>query len=84
MIRTEVFKKTNDDWYGNYENNTCKLIYIGQLSDDLFRVAVWGNDDFGIYKDFETEKEAIEIFEKLKETKVINHKDLYDLGFAIF
>ena len=84
MKQTEIFKKTNDDWYGNFKNNTCQLIYIGELTDGVFRVAVWGDDDFGIDKDFKTEKEAIEMFDKLKKRTIINHKDLYDLGFTNF
>ena len=84
MKRTEILKHTNDDWYGNYENNKCKLCYIGLLSDGTFRVAVWGNDDFGIDKDLKTETEAIEMFNMLKEYKTINHEDLYDLGFTCF
>ena len=84
MERVEVLKNTNDDWHPNFENNTCKLIYIGKLSDGKFRVAVWGNDDFGIDKDFEIESEAIEMFHKLEKYETINHKDLYELEFTNF
>ena len=84
MKRTEIYKKTNDNWYPNYNTNEVKLKYIGKLSDGKFRVACWGNDDFGINKDFETEIEAIDMFEKLKLKEFINHKDLYDLGFTNF
>jgi hypothetical protein len=82
--REPIFKPTTDDWYGNYEVDTCKLKYLGKLSDGKFRVAVWGNDDFGIEKDFDTESEAIDMFDKLAKYEVINHQDLYDLGFVVF
>jgi hypothetical protein len=73
MKRKELFKNTKDDWYGNYPNNQIKLKYIGELSDGKFRVACWGNDDFG--------DEAISTFEILKEYDFINHEDLKFLGF---
>jgi hypothetical protein len=68
MKRIEIYKKTNDNWYGNYNTNEIKLKYIGKLTDNKFRVACWGND-------------AIKMFELLKYKNFINHKDLYDLNF---
>lgn len=82
--RKEIFKRTNDDWYGNFNYKYCKLKYIGKLLDGKFRVAVWGNDDFGIDKDFDTEAEAIEMFTRLEAYPLINHQNLYDLGFTNF
>lgn len=71
MKRQNVFKLTNDDWYPNYENNTVRLQYIGLLSDGKYRVAVWGNDDFGFEKDFDTESEAISMFRQLEKYPLI-------------
>lgn len=79
-----IFKNTDDDWHGNYPNNQVKLQYIGKLTDGKFRVAVWGNDDFGIDKDFNKEQDAVTVFSELTLKDKINHKDLYDLGFANF
>ena len=61
MALREVFKKTTDLWYGNYGDNRdeVKLMYLGEIDDDCFRVACWGNDDFGIERDFETEEEVV-------------------------
>lgn len=84
MKRTEIFKLTNDDWYPNYEDNRVKLIYNGKLSDGKFRVSCWGNDDFGIDRDFELEQDAINMFNRLEKYLLINHQDLYDLGFTNF
>lgn len=47
-----IYKPTNDDWHGNFENNTVELSYIGKLSDGTFRVLVKGNDDTGYERDF--------------------------------
>jgi hypothetical protein len=77
-------KSTEDDWYGNFENNTVKLTYHPQLADGKYRVSIWGNDDFGIDKDFDSPAEAEEVFCKLKIKKVINKNDLYALGFENF
>lgn len=84
MERVEILKKTNDDWHPNLNKDECKLMYIGKLHQGLYRVAVWGNDDFGIDKDFQSEKEAIKVFDQLKQKQKINHQDLYSLGFSNF
>lgn len=82
--RAEVFKDTDDEWYPCYPNNQVKLTFHGQISDGTYRVSAWGNDDFGIDKDFETEIEAFNVFQDLESQQKINHKDLYDLGFKRF
>lgn len=84
MEPTSTLKKTNDDWCGNIDEHYCNLEYLGELTDGLFRVAVWGNDDFGIDQDFKTEQEAINMYNNLNSYDIINHKDLYDLGFTRF
>ena len=84
MKETTIYKKTQDNWYGNYNIDEVELNYHGKLTDGNFRVSCWGTDDFGISKDFENETEAINIFELLKTKKFINHQTLYDLGFTNF
>lgn len=81
MKRSHVFKPTNDDWYPCHPENTVKLCYIGKLSDGKYRVAAWGNDDYGLEQDFETEREAISIYERLGRYPFINQKDLLILKF---
>jgi len=41
------FRPTNDDWYPNYEGNLVRLRVLS-LSDGMWRVCVWGNDDTGM------------------------------------
>ncbi|MCA9495832.1 MAG: hypothetical protein KC589_02730 [Nanoarchaeota archaeon] len=60
MKRIDVFKKTSDDWYPNYPNDMVKVSFLKlpnilQNSDDEWRVCVWGNDDFGLERDFQSE-----------------------------
>lgn len=88
--RIEHFKNTKDDWYPNYPNNQVRLTYHSCInsykpeSEWVYRVSVWGNDDFGIDRDFKDPMEAKRMFNKLDAMKFINHQDLYDLGFTRF
>lgn len=80
-MNAEIFKPTNDDWHGNYPDNTVLLKYIGKLSNDTYRVLVTGNDDTGFERDFSTEHEAKVIFERLSNYFMINYADVIHLGF---
>lgn len=94
MNRQEILIKTDDEWSGNYDDNFVKLIYNGLIPpftpkgkkerEPLWRVSCWGNDDFGIDKDFESEQESIDVFNDLKSRDKINQQDLYDMGFTNF
>jgi len=50
----------------------------------VYRVSVWGNDDFGMDRDFTTHLEAKKMFNQLDRMSYINQKDLFDLGFERF
>lgn len=76
------FKKTQDDWCPNYPNDLVRL-FCCPLTDGKFRVAVWGDDDLGYEFDYNTEKEARDMFDKLSKEKYINFKTVKDLGFHI-
>ena len=88
----EVFKKTDDDWHGNYGENKdeVKLTYHGLInsfeekSNWTWRVSVWSNDDTAMYKDFDNEKDAKILFEKLNEKNKINFSDCKNLGMNWF
>jgi hypothetical protein len=78
----EVLKVTHDDWYPCIDDKYVSLKYVGLLTDGMYRVCVWGGDDFGLEKDYSTEEEAKEVYERLKATKVINKRDLFNIGFV--
>lgn len=91
IINISCFKFTDDDWYGNmklaescdmYDYKT-KLVEVSlkSLINDMFRVCVWGNDDFGMERDYHSLAEASDMFNKLLQMKVINQADLLNLEF---
>lgn len=82
MILEEIYKPTTDDWYPNFENNTIRISLL-LLNDGTFRVCAWGNDDFGMERDFESLGEADDIFDTIEKYSTVNKQDLYDLGFDI-
>ena len=89
-----MFKKTHDNWHGNHNGDEIVL----RLSDDinrpfrnekpdigpLYRVAAWGNDDFGMIIDIADEQEARELFDMLSKRSYIDKEDLDELGFDTF
>lgn len=90
--RKEIFKKTDDDWAPNFGENKdeVKVIYHGVINSYEpkvkweWRTSVWGNDDTAMSKDFDNEKEAKELFNKLKGLNKINFSDCKRLGMNWF
>ena len=91
-MRVEVFKRTQDDWYGNYKiagdqrvSDLVEVSFMNLLPDQSttnWRVCVWGNDDFGLERDFENETVAWNIFLQVIGMKLVNQQALRDLGFV--
>lgn len=59
-----VYKPTRDDWYGNYPGNMVEvsLVFLNDpsdISEYKFRVCIWGNDDYGMEKDFTSYTDAL-------------------------
>lgn len=110
-LRAKVFKRTDDDWYGNHRlaNSTrvfdyAKRAFVGSnlvetgrlvevsllslpipgggaMSDTDTRVCVWGNDDFGMEKDFDNREDATATFLFVISQEVVNQKWLEDNRF---
>ncbi len=95
-IRANAFKLTDDDWYSNEKlASTCekyqhknKLVEVSCLSlppakdNDTTRVCVWGNDDFGLEKDFDNRIDAMTCYIEILSQKVVNKKWLKSIGFV--
>lgn len=59
LLKEEKFIKVNDDWYPTYPNHLVRfkiaMHYFEDKPDYCFvRMCVWGADDFGLEKDFES------------------------------
>ncbi len=94
----DVFKITDDDWCSNYkieEYETKKnvklvevsLLYLNPPNDkepDVWRVCVWGNDDFGLELDMEDYEKARETFLIVLNMEKVNQQPLIDMGFVQF
>ena len=93
-MRVEVFKRTQDDWYGNYKivgdqrvSDLVEVTFMNLLpttgpEPTNWRVCVWGNDDCGQERDFESETEAWNIFLQVIGMEFVNLQALRDLGFV--
>lgn len=83
-----LLKKTDDNWYGG-DSVQLTLHYIKApvlLKDGkrFWKITCWGNDDYGIFKDFYSSKEAMDTFFELENLPKVNKKYLFDRGFEVF
>lgn len=71
---------TREDWYPTVDGR-LKVSFM-LLTDQQWRVCVWGGDDFGMDRDFpHTERQAAkELFESLKD--FTTQKQMQDLGMT--
>jgi len=88
MKPIDVFKKTDEDWYGNFKikddhryPDRFVRLSLSQLDNKEYRVSVWGNDDLGMELDFVDKSVARDLFSKLCLKDVINRRLLLSLGF---
>ncbi len=62
---------TEEDWFPPYKTNASNKNWIEvSLHKDspiLYRVAIWGADDFGMEKEFITKKEAMKEYKFLHD-----------------
>lgn len=91
-IKYEFYAPTIDDWYPNFVGNTVRVsvfplgvtrINIGNIGlhdKVLMRVCIWGGDDDGMEKDWETTwQKAIDFANDIKQP--ISKEELKQLGF---
>ena len=90
--RLVAMKRTQDNWHPNYNKHYVKVTFHGNICGydktliPCYRVSVWGNDDFGMDRDFEKEWEAKDMFRKIttRKLKFVNVEYLESLLFNIF
>ena len=82
-MRIVTYKYTGDDFHPNYKQDTVQLILLN-LTNGQHRVAVWGADDCGYEKDFDSLIDARNMYFELVLLDEVN-KDilkLYDFKHA--
>jgi hypothetical protein len=78
--RGYTFRPTTDDWSPTYPDGTVAMSSVIPLRNGQFRIAVWGGDDDGFERDFDTEPEARRTLAALPA--IITKTDLKARGFG--
>lgn len=94
-MRINVFKRTEDDWYGCYKiRDDARVEDLVEVSftqtgpdpknfNGEWRVCVWGNDDCGMERDFgNDETAALNMFYQVIGQKFVNMGYLTHNGFV--
>ena len=94
-MRVEVFKRTNECWYGSYglaydtideptdrepTDMLVNVIFNGEIAPGEWRTCVWGTDDFGFEIDCNTETEAWSIFLQIIGMEYVTVEGVKALG----
>lgn len=94
--RMACLRPTSDNWYPSIwkddEERTddgcggMVRVSISPLNPNfsMWRVACWGNDDFGIDRDFASYDEALQLYLKLCSFAYLTQQNCYDLGMKPF
>jgi len=93
MNRVDVFKRTSGQWYQNYHLDNDEL--VDELVEVSFcqtgpcpsengdwRVCAWGDNGFGIEKDFQEREEAWACFLAVISLDDVTVDRLKELGFV--
>ena len=72
------FMKTNDNWFSNFPGDLVAVEKI-HLRNGMWRVCVWGDDDFGMEIDVDSSTEMYRIYDLI--TEPISIYGLEQLGF---
>jgi len=90
MLNCSVFKTTSDDWYPSYKLSNWykgvqnkKLVEVSfiRLSIGEWLVCVWGNDDYGLEKEFSTEVVAWSTFLEIIGLEDVTIDAVLEKGF---
>lgn len=92
-MQSRVFKLTEDEWFPPYKlagwykgQEGVKLVEVSLLPlssypVNVWRVCVWGGDDFGMEKDLTNYEDAEKLFLEVLRLPSVTRKDLKDFGF---
>lgn len=74
---------TNETWFPTREDGTVKAAFVALMTDghvDAWRVCVWGEDDFGMERDFKDRMEALAMFRRVVD--LTTQAQLMSWGFV--
>ncbi len=84
FYRRTAFVPVTDDWIPNHPANTVEVstmsLHQGLAPANAYRVCVWGADDFGMERDFETKEEAIALYEDMISRESLSRDVCRSLG----
>ena len=86
-IKWTTIKFTQDEWYGNstklHNGKPTRTVEVSEhlYNDGTGRISIWGNDDFGLEKEYNTHEEAKATFDIIKKMEYVNIQPLKDMGF---
>lgn len=88
----ECLKQTDDNWCGSYQMDGKSFVKIKfgwtgpnpKIGNGKYRVGVWGNDDFGMTKDFQNELDCVNMLLDVIQMPKVNIDILETMGFEIF
>lgn len=92
MHKRTAFKLTNDNWHPSYELNSWvkgkeppnMLVHVSFLplhptaprEKMLYRVSVWGNDDYGLEFDYDSPLMALDVFDEIMKLEYVDQEVL--------
>lgn len=92
LSRIEVFVEVDQDWYGNFKFaddlrlKDAKFIRVSllELLSGHWRVCAWGNDDFGLERDFLSMEydDAVKLYQTIVTTPRPTQQMMRDLGMV--
>jgi hypothetical protein len=88
----EVLKPTNDDWCdsyvieGHYNGDKNQMLvevsFRGEIAPGVWRTSVWGNDDFGMEYDCDSETKCWNMFLRVIGMRYVDAVPLRQFGFV--
>jgi len=95
MKKITVFKRTSDNWCGNYiiksdyvDISAVRVMYHDNISapgeQPVYRTSVWGNDDLGMEIDCDSDNKAYIKFLEVIGLEDVTMDKLKELEFVSF
>lgn len=91
MFRMSAYVQVNEDWYGNfrvsqdtrYDSDLLIRVSLLELMHPHgWRVCVWGNDDFGMERDYAPDQrdQALALYQQIVSTPMPTQAQMREWG----